>query len=189
MAAWDSDDWELINDDGFVYKRKKRRLNDPSSLARPPDPAPDPEAEEKCRRERKRRALLKLREKYEKEIALWEHLSNNLCAAERSAKEKKEQQLQGRQNSEKQEGKQLQCEEQEASSSSLVPAEGNSSGSLIDKLLLQVEAQEAMIRHVTNLCDVVEALCEAQDQKVKDSFIHLPIWGSPRELMASLCDD
>ncbi|GAB4847895.1 hypothetical protein Ancab_026955 [Ancistrocladus abbreviatus] len=172
-SAWDSDDWELVNDDGFVYKCKNRRPSDPSPLPRPTDS----EAEEKYRRERKRRVLLKVRGKYEREIALWEHLSNTLTASERGAKQKKKQEQEVGQDFE-----QLIGAEQGYSSSSR-------NGLLVDKLLLQVEEQEAMIQHVTNLCDAAEALCDKQEDKAKGSFIDLPVWGSPRELMASLCYD
>ncbi|KAK9290057.1 hypothetical protein L1049_008221 [Liquidambar formosana] len=51
------------------------------------------------------------------------------------------------------------------------------------------EAQEATIRDASNLCDVAEAICNAQEEHLKNSFIDLPIWASLRELMASLCDD
>ncbi|GMH23914.1 hypothetical protein Nepgr_025757 [Nepenthes gracilis] len=179
---WDSDDFELINDDGFVYKRKKRRHGLPS-LARPPDPTPDPELLEKQRRERKRKALLKVREKYEREIGLWEEMSNTLRATEQSVKEKQKQDTQGFEQEKKK-----QQEEGEGGESSAVGKQGDC-GSLIDDLLLQVEAQEAIIHQVTNLCDVAEALCDGQEQKMNQSFIDLPIWGSPRELMALLCDD
>lgn len=54
---------------------------------------------------------------------------------------------------------------------------------------LQAEAQEAVIHDVSHLCDVAEAMCYVQDEQLKQSFIDLPIWGSPRELMASLCDE
>jgi len=54
---------------------------------------------------------------------------------------------------------------------------------------MQVEAQEAIIRDVSNLCDVAEAMCNAQEEQMKQSFIDLPIWTSPHELIASLCVD
>lgn len=58
---------------------------------------------------------------------------------------------------------------------------------------LQVEAQAAIIHDVSNLCDVAEAMCSAQEEQLKQSFIDLPVWSSPRELMASclasLCDE
>ena len=54
---------------------------------------------------------------------------------------------------------------------------------------MQVEAQEAIVRDLSNLCDVAEAMCNAQEEQLKQSLIDLPIWASPHELMASLCDD
>ncbi|KAL8138062.1 hypothetical protein V2J09_004063 [Rumex salicifolius] len=172
-ADLESDDWELVNDDGFVYKRKRRRL-DPSAIARPADPPPDPELEARRRRERKRVALLKVRHKYQKEIALWEHLSNTLSAMERSTKEKQD--------------------ERDAGETLLQDNCGTVNGgfqgvSLLDELLSQAEGQEAIIHHITSLCDVAEAICDAEEENVKKSLLDLPVWGSPHELMTSLCED
>ncbi|KAH7850935.1 hypothetical protein Vadar_004770 [Vaccinium darrowii] len=54
MAAADmeEDECELFNDDGFVYKRKKRPALDPTAAPPPPDPA----AEENFRGRMKKRA-------------------------------------------------------------------------------------------------------------------------------------
>lgn len=56
-------------------------------------------------------------------------------------------------------------------------------------LTTQVEAQEAIVRDVSNLCDVAEAMCNAQEEQLNQSLINLPIWAAPHELIASLCDD
>ncbi|KAI6700757.1 hypothetical protein NL676_015081 [Syzygium grande] len=149
------DEWELCNDDGFIYKRKKRRL-DPSAAAAapPPPPPPDPLAEERHRRERKRRA-------------------------------QKARELQLEREKEK----------ERASSSSSGSADDELDrqrrdfGSAIDKLLLQAEAQEALINDVSNLCDVAEALSSVQEEQLKQSLFDLPVWASPQELMAALCDE
>lgn len=56
---------------------------------------------------------------------------------------------------------------------------------------MQVEAQEAIIRDASNLCDIAEAMCNAHEEEANQSLIDLPIWAlpaSPRELLASLCD-
>lgn len=56
---------------------------------------------------------------------------------------------------------------------------------------MQVEAQEAIIRDASSLCDIAEAMCNAHEEEVNQSLIDLPIWdlpASPRELLASLCD-
>ncbi|XP_028118779.1 uncharacterized protein LOC114316311 [Camellia sinensis] len=78
-ADCEEDEWELLNIDGFVYKRKKRPnpTTTTTSSAPPPDLAA---AEEMNRREMKKRALAKLRDKYQKEIDQWELLSNMLWA-------------------------------------------------------------------------------------------------------------
>ena len=122
-SEWE-DDWELCNDDGFVYKRKKRR---PDALsAAPPPPLSDPQAEESHRRERKRRALIKIKEKYQSEIDHWEHLSNTLGALEETAHQ--------------QQRRQQQQQEQASSSLPLVdsPSPEFVCRTLVDELLLQV---------------------------------------------------
>lgn len=53
----------------------------------------------------------------------------------------------------------------------------------------QAEAQEAIIQDVSNLCDVAEAMCDEQEEQLNQSYFDLPIWASPGDLMASLCDD
>lgn len=53
---------------------------------------------------------------------------------------------------------------------------------------MQAEAQEAIIGDVSNLCDIAEAMCSEQEEQITQSLLDLPIWGSPRELMNSLCD-
>ncbi|KAA8548160.1 hypothetical protein F0562_004579 [Nyssa sinensis] len=171
-ADWEEqDEWELVNDDGFVYKRKKRRL-EPTITAPPP---PDPEAEEKNRRERKRQTLIKLRERYQKEIDQWENLSNTLKAMQ----EKTQNQQQTTTSS------------YSATASPFSPAQSSNSGCrrLVDDLLLRVEAQEASIQDVSHICDLADAICNTQEERMKQALVDLPIWASPGELMASLCDN
>ncbi|XP_044466536.1 uncharacterized protein LOC123196538 [Mangifera indica] len=184
-----SEEWELCNDDGFIYKRKKRRLDEPSS-SRPTDP----EEEERQRKERKRKALLKLKKHYQKEINMWELLSTTLYAMQEKTQDKRLQNL----------------EEMPSfldSASNLVEETETGCGSLVDKLILLVigsnsdfylnvmnvrvgasRSPEAIIHDVSNLCDVAEAMCNAQEEQLKQSFLDLPVWSSPQELMASLCD-
>lgn len=52
----------------------------------------------------------------------------------------------------------------------------------------QAERRQDIIRDLTHMCDVAEALCEAQEEQFKQSLLELPVWASPRELMAALCD-
>ncbi|XP_038704492.1 uncharacterized protein LOC120000473 [Tripterygium wilfordii] len=172
------DEWELCNDDGFIYKRKKRlRVDDPE----PVSTAPDPELERRSRRERKRRTLLRLKREYQSEIDHWENLSNTLHVMQ----DKTQHQINLQQE-------QLEKDDTPSLSNSPpreVQGGKDSGGSLVDELLLQIEAQEAIIHDVSNLCDVAEAMCNAQEERLKQQYFDLPIWASPEELMASLCDE
>ncbi|KAI3793921.1 hypothetical protein L1987_36544 [Smallanthus sonchifolius] len=164
-------DWELVNDDGFIYRRLKRPR--PDSTATAAVPPPDLVAEAKARRERKKKVLLKLKTKYEQEIHHWEHLSNTLQA------------LQDRTQNQP-------PLTPPPVSLSVVPE--NSADStyqeLADTLLAQVEAQEATISEISRLCDVAEALCDAEEQRLRQPFIDLPIWEpSPRKLITSLLEE
>ncbi|PON36626.1 cryptic loci regulator [Parasponia andersonii] len=178
--SWEDDEWELCNDDGFVYKRRRTRNElDPSSDAGPAQPGsgPDPEAQEMGRRERKRKTLLKLKAQYQREIDHWVYLSNTLRAMEETTL-----QLQQRRR---------QTVPPDSSPLLEIPRTESVCGSLVEDLLLQVEAQEAIIRDASNLCDVAEAMCNAHEEEANQSLIDLPIWAlpaSPRELLASLCD-
>ncbi|XP_059642534.1 uncharacterized protein LOC132284435 [Cornus florida] len=175
MADWGEEDCEFVNDDGFVYKRKKRRL-DPTTSAPPP---PDPVAEERKQKERRKRALMKLREKYRREMDHWEHLSNTL----KSMQEKAQNQLLQRQ--------QMITLSRSVIDSPPPPAPLSESAFRQDAadLLLRVEAEEAIIQDVSNLCYMVEAICNAQEkERMKQSLADLSVWASPIELMASLCE-
>ncbi|GMH06797.1 hypothetical protein Nepgr_008637 [Nepenthes gracilis] len=159
-SDWDANEWDLIDEDGIVYPRKECRLGLPSSDY-PADPAPDPELEEKQRRERKRKDLLEVRQKYDREIGLCEHLSNTLRATERSAKERQQQ---DGQRIERKRQKQLGGGDGGASSLEVV-AERDCK-SFANDLLLQVETQEPIIRQPANLCDAAEVLCSHQEEKM-----------------------
>ncbi|KAK9061702.1 hypothetical protein SSX86_018885 [Deinandra increscens subsp. villosa] len=167
-------DWELVNDDGFIYWRLKRpRLDSTAPAAVPP---PDLAAEAKARRERKKNVLLKLKAKYQQEILHWELLSNTLKALQdRTQNQPPSASLP--------ESDQTVSVAQESSS-------GSTHQQLTDTLLAQVEAQEATISEISRLCDVAEALCDAEEQRLKQPFIDLPIWeASPRELITSLLEE
>lgn len=76
LAAHD-DEWELCNEDGFVYKRRRKR---PRQAAAPPPPPAGPSEEDmrEWRLQRRRRALLKLREESRSEIRQWEGFAGEL---------------------------------------------------------------------------------------------------------------
>ncbi|KAG5027748.1 hypothetical protein GLYMA_05G002400v4 [Glycine max] len=161
----EDDPWELCNDDGFVFKRKRRRIHSPS-----PPSVPDQEPADTLLRERKKQTLLKLKSKYEKEILLWETLLNTL----RSMQQRTTQQ------------------HPQPNLSLSLPSTSSSSdsagSSLLHDLLLQVEAQEAIIRDVSNLCDIAETVCVKREEQLKQTLFDLPIWASPLELMQGLYD-
>lgn len=163
------EEWELINDDGFVYKRLKRPRPDSTAA-----PRPDPAAEAKAYRERKKTVLLKLKAKYNQEIHHWEHLSNTLKALQDRTQNQPPPAILQHQT--------VSLLQENSSDSSYQQ--------LTDTLLAQVEAQEASICEVSRLCDVAEALCNAEEQRLKQPFIDLPVWGqSPQELMTSLLEE
>ncbi|WJX70181.1 hypothetical protein P8452_54316 [Trifolium repens] len=162
----EDDDWELCYDDGFVYKRKRRRLNQPDPVT---SSQPD---SEKLRKQRKKRTLLKLKSNYENEILQWENLSNTLHSLQISSSPQLQQQQQ-----------------QQDQTLSLPSTSSSTQSNLLDHLLSQAEAQEAIIHDISNLCDVAEAMCFKQEQLSKQSFFDLPIWSTPHELMQVLCYD
>ncbi|OVA20817.1 hypothetical protein BVC80_887g110 [Macleaya cordata] len=175
--GWEEDEWELCNDDGFVYKRRKRRKREEedSTTTNCGGDVVDQEAELRRRRRTQRKdTLKKLKDQYKREFVQWEHLSNTLREMEERTQNHHQQQ------------RQLQ-----ASSSSSVISQPehmpeSSSRRLVDDLLLQAETQEAIIQDLLHLCDAVEVMCKAEEEQWKQSFFDLPVWGSPRSLLASL---
>ncbi|KAJ0972782.1 hypothetical protein J5N97_020741 [Dioscorea zingiberensis] len=126
-AFGDADEWEVCNDDGFVYKRR-RRWRHPES---PPLPAPlnDPEAElRRRRRARKKQCLLAIRDKYLTELAQWETLSSSLLTSPLPPPPP-------------------------VAAAALSPPQPSSQGPpcqpLVDDLLSQAEAQELMLQKLT----------------------------------------
>ena len=122
-APQDGEEWELRrDDDGFTYKiLKRQRLTDPSAPVSQL-PFTDPKVEAKQRRERKRNTLLKLKNQYQNEIHKWEVLSNTLHSMEEKTKEVNQA-----------------ASYLGSSNSSVVKKSEDSSGSLVDELLLQVK--------------------------------------------------
>ncbi|KAK8933377.1 hypothetical protein KSP39_PZI015688 [Platanthera zijinensis] len=157
---WDDDEWEVCNDDGFIYKRRRR-------LALPEGPSPaDIEAElRRQKRSRKWRCLRAIRDKYQREIDQWEGLSASLTRLASPP-----------------------TSTSDAGPSSMDSAPPSPlSLPTVDDLLSTVEAQEMVLRKLSDFCDCVDSFCEAQEERLTQSLIGLPIWGSPRALMRSLC--
>ncbi|XP_042498614.1 uncharacterized protein LOC122076990 [Macadamia integrifolia] len=170
-AAWEEEDWELCNDDGFVYKRKKRRQD----TTPPPLLATDPEAEQRLLKERKKRSLLKLKNQYQREIDQWERMTHTLQAMENRTQPQP----------------QTQPSSPPPPSSSMFSSRHSDSAfrQLIDDLLLQAEGQEAILQDLSNLCDHAENLCNAEEERLKQPFIDLPVWETPGALMDFFCDE
>lgn len=171
-GGWE-EEWELCNDDGFVYKRRKRHHHSQFSSA------PDPHNESELllqRRARKKEVLKKLRERYQREIQQWEGLSTVLQQMQDKIHLASPPPL---------------LSMPESALSATQDEEGKGDGAfrpLVDDLLLQAEAQEAIIQDLSNLCDAAETMCKAQEEQLKLSFIDLPVWESPSSLMASLSE-
>ncbi|XP_047318498.1 uncharacterized protein LOC124921843 [Impatiens glandulifera] len=168
-SAISLNEWEFINDDGFVYKRQKR-YPDPTITTDAP-PSTDPLAEEHNRKETKKRALMNLRLKYQEEISRWELLSNMLKAMQDKA-----------------------LSSSQLSNSSLqspvVLLTGNVYHRQLDELLIREECEESIMEDLSNLCDVVESVCSLSEDNIKQTLVNLPIWtSSPQELMSSLCEN
>ncbi|XP_008811737.1 PX domain-containing protein kinase-like protein [Phoenix dactylifera] len=170
-SARDDDEWEICNDNGFVYKRRRRRRTAAEAEEERPPPSGETEAElRRHRRDRRRRCLLGLREKYRRELEQWETLSFTLLD--------------------------LTSPIPTAPAAPPPPSPpppppeppGGALAPSIDDLLSQVESQEAILRKVSEICDSVELVCKGQEERLAESLISLPIWGSPRSLIASLSD-
>ncbi|XP_074302538.1 uncharacterized protein LOC141634164 [Silene latifolia] len=171
-------EWEMVNDEGFVYQRKKRsriigggKTADPTAAEEEVAAAAAAVVELKERKKKRRRiALVKLKDKCKHEIGVWQHLDNTLISMQQQ-----HQHLNQPSNINQQHHSILGFPSQ--------------SSFFLSHLFSQVEAQEAIIRDFSQLCEVAESLCSVHEEKAKQQFIDLPIWRSPRELMTSLCED
>lgn len=60
---------------------------------------------------------------------------------------------------------------------------------LLLNFVMQVEAHEATINHVSDLCDVAESLSSKLEEHRNKVFIDLCVWeSSPKKLMTILCE-
>uniref|UniRef100_A0A1J3K1T2 Uncharacterized protein n=1 Tax=Noccaea caerulescens TaxID=107243 RepID=A0A1J3K1T2_NOCCA len=170
------EEWELCNEDGFIYKRLKLPEETAAGEAsKPPDPDLDPAEEERNRRKRKTRILVKFKRKYQREIDHWEILSNNLCAMQEKANQFQNSVPEATSSIEI--GKQI---EKDASSRRSL---------LLDELLSVEEAREWIIQNVSQVCEIAEEISRVEEEEEKEMFFNLPVWGTPKDLMASLCYD
>ncbi|KAK1312644.1 hypothetical protein QJS10_CPA07g00816 [Acorus calamus] len=53
---------------------------------------------------------------------------------------------------------------------------------------LNVDAQAALIGEMENLLDIAETLVVKKEERVTQSLLEIPVWGSPRDLVAALAN-
>ncbi|CAH8360935.1 unnamed protein product [Eruca vesicaria subsp. sativa] len=176
------EDWALCNDEGFVHKRVKRsHISSYGDSSQPVEPELNPAVKERNRRIRKKRTLVKLKRKYQREMDQWEILSNRFSAMQEKAARFQTAEREERLNA------------RETSSSRDLEHGGEDApktvSSLLDELIFMAEAQGAIINDVSNLCQVAENICRVEQEEDEESLFDLAVWCSPRSLMASLCAD
>ncbi|KAG8060530.1 hypothetical protein GUJ93_ZPchr0002g23965 [Zizania palustris] len=157
-------EWEIYNDDGFVYKRR-RGLPSPyrEDAATPSTAAPSPET---VLLRRRRQALLRLRAKYILELCRWDSLSKDLLAPLPTPPAAPPQ----------------------APFDPVAAAAPDSSDlAVVDDLLAQAEVMEELLNKLSQACKEINELCDAHEAALVDAVAMLPVWGDPRELMNSLC--
>ncbi|KAK3154528.1 hypothetical protein QOZ80_2BG0191650 [Eleusine coracana subsp. coracana] len=161
-VAADDEDYEICNDNGFVYKRR-RGLYPDVAPASTHVASPDPEA---ARRRCRRRALLHLRAQRLRELERWEALERKLQAQPSTTSGPPPPQA--------------------SPASPGATAATSHSASVLDDLLARAEVEEAILKKVSGLCDEVDALCRAHEEDVVDAITTLPLWGDPKDLLLSL---
>ncbi|ESQ32711.1 hypothetical protein EUTSA_v10004961mg [Eutrema salsugineum] len=183
-AIDEDDDWELCNEDGFVYKQSRILGSEDTSGAGEASKPPDPELEERNRRMRRKRILVKLKRKYQREIEQWEILSNSL-----NAMHEKSGRFQTPQRGESSNANETTSFPKSRGREHCGEAASATASSMLDELLSMAEAQEVIINDVSNLCEVAENICGMEEEEKKQSLFDLAVWSSPTGLMASLCTD
>ncbi|CAN7026016.1 hypothetical protein IGI04_024786 [Brassica rapa subsp. trilocularis] len=174
------EDWELRNEEGFVFKRVKRsRISDSGEASKPVEPELDPAVEERNRRTRKKRILVKLKRKYQREMEQWDILSNSFSAMQEKAARFQTAEREERLNA----SETTSFRDSEHGGEEDAP---KTVSCMLDELLSMAEAQEAIVNDVSNLCEVAENICRVE-QEEQESLFDLAVWSSPRSLMASLC--
>ncbi|KAG6524185.1 uncharacterized protein LOC122049169 [Zingiber officinale] len=165
-------EWEICNDRGFIYKRRRHRLRQPAQAETGTSSSGDTEAEQRrCRRDLRRRCLLHLRDLFLKELDLFQPLASGLVDLPLAMPTE------------------AAPEASEAAAEPPPPDPGEDIRKpLIDSLLSQMEIQEAILRKLSASCDHVESLCREKEERLLESLVELPIWGSPRSLLLSLSE-
>ncbi|KAG8071287.1 hypothetical protein GUJ93_ZPchr0006g41573 [Zizania palustris] len=157
-------EWEIYNEDGFVYKRRRGPHHpDCEDAAAPSTAAPSPDS---VLLRRRRQALLQLRAKYLLELSRWDSLSKDLLAPLPA----------------------LPAALPRAPSDPIAASAPDFSDlDVVDDLLAQAEVMDELLNKLSQACDEINELCDAHEATLVDAVAVLPVWGDPRELMNSLC--
>ncbi|RCV24362.1 hypothetical protein SETIT_5G078900v2 [Setaria italica] len=160
-------EFDICNDEGFVYKVPSGLYPDaaPSSTqAAGAATGPDPEI---VGLRRRRRALLRLRAKRLRQLSRWEALASELLAPLPAPQPPASQ-------------------SPPASPHPVAATATAASASVLDDLIAQADVQAELLKKASQLCDEINALCDAHEAAIVDHIAVLPVWGNPRELVASL---
>ncbi|KAL5211347.1 hypothetical protein ABZP36_022194 [Zizania latifolia] len=200
MAATSSSggEWEIYNEGGFVYKRR-RGLHHPDreDAAAPSTAAPSPES---VLLERRRQALLRLRAKYLLELSRWDSLSKDLLAPLPAPPAAPPRAPSDPVVASSPDSSDLDVVDNllaQVTPHSLGCSSFPSFPHLPDLLLLrpvvgcqlplQAEVMEELLNKLSQACDEINEFCDAHEAALVDAVAVLPVWGDPRELMNSLC--
>lgn len=169
-ATSGGDEWEIENDEGFVYKRPRVLYpvggEDAGAAAASSTPASTAKS---IRLQRRRRALLRLRDKYLAELSQWESLSSDLVPVPTPS-----------------------AAPSVAPSATPLPVTASvatisADHTVLDDLIAEAEVQGEIFKKASEMCDEITEFCNEYEAAIVDAVTTLPAWGNPRELMKSLC--
>ncbi|PAN31918.1 hypothetical protein PAHAL_5G450200 [Panicum hallii] len=157
-------EFDICNDEGFVYKVPSGLYPDAAPSSTQAAAGPDPEI---AGLRRRRRALLRLHAKRLRDLSRWEALASELLAPPPAPRPPASQ-------------------APPASPNPVAATANPASASVLDDLIAQADVQAELLRKAFQLCDEINALCDARETAIVDDIATLPVWGNPRELMMSL---
>ncbi|CAL4951074.1 unnamed protein product [Urochloa decumbens] len=158
-------EFDICNDEGFVYKVPSGLYPDAAPSSAQAAAGPDPEI---VGLRRRRRALLRLRAKRLRQLSRWEALASELLAPLPDPR--------------------LPAPQSPPASPHPVAGDATAtaaSASVLDDLIAQADVQAELLKKASQLCDEINTLCDARDAAIVDDIAALPVWGDPRELLAS----
>ncbi|MCO5580111.1 hypothetical protein L7F22_033978 [Adiantum nelumboides] len=136
------DDWEILNDDGLIYKRQKRERHLSSEVLEPPVL---PQVDKHWRRNRKKAALKQLKCRYLAEIEEWEKLFQKL------------------ENPSENKALHKEFSDSTISENSIVDLSEQKFKNTVEKLSYQVIQLEKFMEDLRILCSDVECICKLPD--------------------------